>query len=475
MTERIPKGIVFAAIVVGMLGAIWFAYERPGYFVNQSNLAALLFLELILGSIWFYRRAFFPVTIAVFILAGSNLPGVGGWTLARWILLAVGALVGTIIVLKERRFDYGVYHATAVFAVLAALVSAAVSRYSVVSGLKVLSLCLLFIYAATGVRVAVAGRENRFFSGLLLGCEIFVGIVAGFYLFGRGILGNPNSTGAVMGVVAAPVLLWGILLKQHVVSCRRRLIFFAIAMYLTVASQARAGMLAAFIACGLLCLGLRKYALLMQGFVVFAVLVAGGAIAQPDAFSRAISGFTADVVFKGKDPAKGVLGSRTSPWQDTMDSIQEHFWFGTGFGTSDKGADAGTNYSKVETGATSTEHGSSYLAIAAWVGIAGLLPFSLLVGILSAKVVQTLRWMLRTGDPHHGAVPLAIVIVAGLVHAGFEDWLFAPGYHLCVFFWSMAFIFVDQAALLNVSRSSIPVWSRARVIPPQFSSVVAPK
>jgi hypothetical protein len=31
-----------------------------------------------------------------------------------------------------------------------------------------------------------------------------------------------------------------------------------------------------------------------------------------------------------------------------------------------------------------------------------------------------------------------------MIHAAFEDWLFAPGYYLCVFFWSMAFVFVDQ-------------------------------
>jgi hypothetical protein len=34
-------------------------------------------------------------------------------------------------------------------------------------------------------------------------------------------------------------------------------------------------------------------------------------------------------------------------------------------------------------------------------------------------------------------------MAAGLVHAGFEDWLFAVGYYLCVFFWTLAFMFVD--------------------------------
>src|ERR1700722_11727423 len=35
-------------------------------------------------------------------------------------------------------------------------------------------------------------------------------------------------------------------------------------------------------------------------------------------------------------------------------------------------------------------------------------------------------------------------MVTGLVHAGLEDRMFAPGYYLCVFYWRMAFIFVDR-------------------------------
>jgi hypothetical protein len=40
-------------------------------------------------------------------------------------------------------------------------------------------------------------------------------------------------------------------------------------------------------------------------------------------------------------------------------------------------------------------------------------------------------------------VPVAMVLTAGLVHAAFEDWLFAVGYYLSVFFWVLAFAFLD--------------------------------
>ena len=80
-----------------------------------------------------------------------------------------------------------------------------------------------------------------------------------------------------------------------------------------------------------------------------------------------------------------------------------------------------------------------------WVGMLGVIPFFLLVLMLLEKVAVTAAWILKTGNPCHPAVPLATVALAGLFHAGFEDWLFAPGFYLCVFFWSLAFVLVDMA------------------------------
>ena len=96
----------------------------------------------------------------------------------------------------------------------------------------------------------------------------------------------------------------------------------------------------------------------------------------------------------------------------------------------------------------------------------------MLLLVLVRKIVQTLRWMVRTGNPAHPAVPLAIVMVAGLLHAGLEDWLFAPGYYLCVFFWSMAFVFVDQAPSLAVADSRRASFRRARAMRPGLGAVV---
>jgi len=465
----------FALPVAGVAFAVLLGYlalTRPGYFTSLTYVGSLLFLEILLGAVWLYRRAFFPITIVVFLLAGVDLPVGTVWNMLRWMVLGLGALVGCAIVLKERRFSFGMFDIVAFLALLAAGMSAAVSRYSTLSFLKVSSLVLLFIYGATGSRLAVQGRESRFFTGLLTGCQILVGIVAAFYFSGVEMLGNPNSLGAVMGVAAVPVLLWGALLKQSKWAHRSQLLFYGLAMYLTYLSHARAAIAAAILVSLVLCVCLRRFAYLAVGVGLIAIVVAAMAILQPEELSRSVASFNDTIVYKGKDPTSGLLSSRETPWQETMDAIQDHYWFGTGFGTSDKGVDPTENLGKFSSSSlTSREHGSSYLEIFAWVGVVGVLPFVMLLGGLLAKILRTMFWMFKTGNPAHPAVPLAMVMMAGICHAAFEDWLFAPGYYLCIFFWSMSFVFVDSANLLRFSTRSDVDWSRLNTASSDLSVV----
>jgi O-antigen ligase len=403
-------------------------------------------LELLCAAIWMYRQVFLPLTLVAFLFAGTGLAIGGGWTVARWVFLGVGAAVGSVLMLKERGHRFGLFHAIALFATLVALASAAVSRYPELAVLKALSLLLLFAYGASGARLAVAGREQHFFTGLLAGCQIFVGTLAVTYLLGREVMGNPNSLGAVTAVAGAPILLWGALLDESPWVHRRHVAMYAVCMYLVFHSHARAGIGAALITCGLMCLALRKYKLFVQGLGAALILTASIAIVQPAAFSNMIDAFSTSVVYKSHDPAQGFLASRESPWQAALDSINHNFWFGTGFGTTDNGQNATQSIDQFSTGqGVTSENGSSYLAIVEWVGMLGGLPFLVVLLAILGKVFRTVLWMFKTGNPCHPAVPIAMVMVAGLVHAAFEDWLFAPGYYLCVFFWSMAFVLVDVA------------------------------
>jgi O-antigen ligase len=176
-------------------------------------------------------------------------------------------------------------------------------------------------------------------------------------------------------------------------------------------------MAAAFICCVLLCVALRKYRMLVNGMIVIAIVVAGAAILRPEQFSNTVAALTDTVIFKAKGPNEGLLGSRLSPWQAAIDSIRNHFWFGTGFGTSDNGQDATEELGKFSTMvATSAEHGSSYLEILTWVGMVGVLPFVVLIVILLRKVVETVVWMRRHG--HAGwnvaCLPGGLAVRSGL-------------------------------------------------------------
>ncbi len=442
MTDRVQKVAIFAALVFIPLFLAMVSYARPGYFASESYLGIVLIFEFLFAALWMYRRVFFLIVIGAFLLAGVSLPVGGFWTIGRWIFLAVGALAGAVIMLKDRSHRVGGFHALGLFAVLAGLVSAAVCRYTGFSLLKVLSLFLLFMYGTTGVRLAVSGRENRFYSGLLLGVEIFVAAVALFYLGGRPVMGNPNSLGAVMAVVGAPILLWGALLEESPSVHHRRLLLCVLSLYLVFHSQSRSGIVTVLLVCTLMCAALRRYKLLAQGICIMVIILAASTIIDP----QAVPNFVDSILYKGKDPALGVLASRESPWQGAIDSIKKHLWFGSGFGVTDNGEDASAHLNSFETNEyTTRENGSSYLTIVTWVGIVGAVPFVLLIFAVVGKIFRTVLWMLNTGNPCHPAVPLAMVAFAGLVHAGFEDWLFAPGYYLCVFFWSMVFILAQCA------------------------------
>jgi len=332
-----------------------------------------------------------------------------------------------------------------------------------VAFLKAMSLLLLFLYGSSGARLAVIGREASFFSTLILGCELLVYATAiSYFLFQFEVFGNPNSLGAVMGVVASPLLLWGILVSPRPTTRWRRTFAFALALLLLFSSYARAGIAAAIVSCVLLCVALRRYGLLLRGLGLALLLAAFAATAVP-LHQQPSQSLTSVFVYKGRRE-DGILASRRSAWDETVSTIQQQPWFGSGFGTSPTSSEVVQHSGSFESIREATrEHGNSYLAITEWVGFAGDVPFFALVFLIALNVSRALAQIRRTGNVYSFAIPLAGVLAAGLVHAAFEDWLFAPGYYLCVFFWTLAFIMVDvlpATAPVAASRPSAQdVWA----------------
>ncbi len=452
--------ILLAASLVLCLITFGLALFQPAYLGNYFYLGALIFLEVMLVALWGFAKRFFPVLIAVFLWAGIDFPLSEMWTSRRWIVLAIAAAAGFVLYLRSRRYSFSAFHTTALLCVFSAVASALVSSHPKTAVLKALSLFLLFAYAATGARVAVAGREGKFFSGVLFDCEVLVWEAAlSYFVFRHAVFGNPNSLGAIMGVVVLPVLLWGIFISQHPSLYRRRTFAFLVCLMLLLTSYSRAGIAAAIISCGLLCVCLGRYRLLLKGCGLTLATALLVATFFPMLSNQ--SGSLLQFVYKGHQE-NGALASRFSVWDRTLSSIRQRPWFGSGFGT------VATNYDltpartvNFASGAASQEHGNSYLAILEWVGLLGIIPFATLVLIVMVRSAQVLLWLRRSRDPFSPAVPIAVVMIAGLIHAGFEDWLFAVGYYLCIFFWSMAFVLID------VLPQTVPAytWSSPRFAP----------
>jgi O-antigen ligase len=444
MSDRVSAFLFPLLIVISCVCALYVVVLRPVYFSNADGLAGLLFIEILVAAIWNYRARFFPLLLAAFLWAGMVLPLSEAWTTGRWVVLAVGALAGLTVYARGQHYSFGTFHLLALFCVIAAMVSAAVSAYPSLAFLKGTSLLLLFLYASTGARLTAMGRTTVFFSSLVTGCELLVYVsVILYFIFRFEIFGNPNSMGAVMGVVALPLLLWGILVSERPTTQWRRTFAFALALILLFTSYARAGIAAAAVSCFLLCLCLRRYGLLFAGICV-ALLLAALVAAIVPLHQQPSDSVASLFLYKGHQE-DGLLASRRSIWDDTVTAIKSHPWLGSGFGTSPTSSDVVLQPGSVESLREATrEHGNSYLAITEWVGVVGDIPFFALLILIAVNVGRALAQARRSGNAFSPALPLAAVLAAGLIHAAFEDWLFAVGYYLCIFFWSLAFIMIDM-------------------------------
>ena len=433
----------WAALAAVVAVALWAIYSQFQYF-NGTILGAILLVEILGATLWKFDTRFFPFLMIAFVWAGMNVPMQGAWTGGRWLVLASGTIAGLVIWMKKPQSHFRTIHLLAIFCVLAAFVSASVSSYVQMASLKALSLLLLFVYGCSGVRVAVLGRERRFFAALVVTCEIVTfGTAICYFALGQKIWGNPNSLGAAMSIGIFPILLWGWLITEGPLTKARRLVALIICAYLVYFSMARAAMIAMIAVTVVFCFCLRQYRLLVKAIACVMFLVAISGMVAPDSLNQTVSGLTDAILYKGHK-TEGIMGSRKTPWQDSIDSIKEHPLFGTGYGTSPTGEDPGFSFGKYASSAeTVREHGSSYMTIAEWVGILGVAPFALLLLFNLSNMCRVFSLMRSTSDPTYYAIPLALILLAGFVHAGFEDWMFAVGSYPSVYFWCMAFLLDD--------------------------------
>lgn len=445
------SGLQAVVLFAGFILLAFLLLMRPGYLANPAFLGTIVVAQIVIASVCKYKQWFFMILLAAFFWAGMALPLSEAWLEGRWVVLAVGSFAGLAIYLRNRSHKFNIVHLFALFCVLSAIVSASVSTYPQEALLKSLSLFLLFLYGTTGARLASSTLEqSKLFARFLAIAEATVYVTAIAY-FGlrQSIFGNPNSLGAVMGIIVIPILMWGYLAEESIIRKRRFGFELCLAIALLMSSFSRAGIAAALISCLLLCLTARRYRLIVGGVIALVAISVLVVIVVPppvqeseDAHSESIASI---FLYKGK-PQEGILGSRKGPWDATLAVIKQHPWFGSGFGTSM--TDLSANYfdltrARFVDSRMVREHGNSYLAIMEWSGLLGVCPFYLLILATAWQARRALVSVRRTGNIYSPAVPAAAVVVAGFIGATFEDWLFAVGYHVSVFFWAMAFILPD--------------------------------
>src|SRR5215469_1713073 len=171
-------------VLLGLFATVVFAslFYRS-YLANADFLALCILAELVFAALCKFRQVFFLILITGFLWAGCDLPLALTWLHLRWLILGTGAVAGTAIYMRDRSHYFGPFHLVAFFCVLAAAVSAMVSSYSSEALLKSLSLLLLFVYGCSGARLAISTvSPERFFSGLIIGCELLTYITLLCYL-----------------------------------------------------------------------------------------------------------------------------------------------------------------------------------------------------------------------------------------------------------------------------------------------------
>jgi O-antigen ligase len=467
MNDRV-KLLLFPLGLLAFLLLFALVERRPGYFANTTYLGAILALQVAFVGLSYFEEVFFPLLMGCFLWAGSSLPFSEAGNSLRWLFLGVGALGGFIMWIKRPRLrHFGPFHLAAFFCVLSALVSAIVSEAPRTSLLKVSSLFLLFLYTSSGARLAFAGRQHRFMNGLVLACEILVYASAVcYFVLGFEVFGNPNALGAIIGVVAVPILLWAALVAETRGLKQRRFFALALSGGLLYLANSRASTLGAIVVILVFTVVLRRQRLLLQCAFLSLFFVTVMAVVNPTHMDEMVSSFTGRVIFKEGRATPGLFGSRLSPWTETLSVVDRHKWFGVGFGTSELGElrpnrDASSVYTRE---GTTREHGSSYLALAEYMGLLGSVPFLVLLLMLVRVLFHVCRWMRRTGNPYHYCIPFALVAIAGLVHATFEDWLFAVGSYLCVFFWVSVFWLMDLIPEVEPRRSTAVFQGRSGVL-----------
>jgi len=386
-----------------------------------------------------------------FLLAGSSVPARSAFAMARWPVLAMASALGVAIVSRRTRtMAFDGFHLASLFVVGGLVASSVFSVNPTESLLKALGYAGLVIFSATGARLNWLQGEARFARALVLAAELLVCVSAVSYgIFSHSLYGNPNSLGALMGVFAVPVLTWAVLTPQLGPRLRPTLAL-VLAGALLISSVARASWIGVFLAVVLVLISARRYAPLVVGVVLLLTTILGLFFYAPSK----VAFLQSEVIYKENrgESGTGMLQSREGPWQESIQSIRRHPWTGIGFGVTENTA---SFEGKFQSEVGRREHGSSYLAWLEGTGIIGSGILLFWLAHLFANIWRTATLVRRNRSLFYLAVPSAMIALAILAHATFEDSLVAPGYYVTVLFWIMSSCLNDSVSAARETAKEV--------------------
>jgi O-antigen ligase len=454
MMERVWQrpGVRYVVVAVGIAYLFYLAVMRP-YAFGMRNMVLALGLVAVGFLAAGFETYFPPVLLVVFLIAGSNLPLQGTMQTLRWGVLGVaGVLSIAYYARRGQGLPFRQSHLLGAFSVAAAFASALVSYNPTLTLMKSLSLAALLLFGSIGTRLVWYRHPERLALDLSRFGNILVYVTAAcYFVFSFALWGNPNSLGLITGVFCWPICLWRFLLSETFRQRAVRGFALALCALLLLSSSSRAGMLTAAVSSVFLLLGARRARVLIVGAALLSAFLAGAYLLVPERFHET----SERLVYKTGERYNGVLMSRRDPWKQSVESIQAHPWLGSGYGVSEDSADVRADY--LENSAT-RERGSSYLKTLEGTGLAGSLPMIVLLLGLLYDAGRVLARLFLTRDLSPLGIPVACIIVGALVHAFFEDWLVAVGYHMTVVFWLLAMSLTDlvHAPAANADKRFMP-------------------
>lgn len=414
-----------------------------GQMMVLGYLTGVILLALILVG---YEKWCFPLLMMTFFWAGLNVPLNERGQVFRWAVLGLATSVGIIVWLfKGKRLKFGAFHIFTAITVLVFLSSTMGSVNPSMTFLKVSTLALLFSYASIGVRLSYRNKEGVFLKGLKLCCEATVYISAFFYnVLHHPLYGNPNSLGAVMGVVVCPILVWSVVTERTGARIARTGLALALCGVLLYQSFARASFVSAVVSGSIVLLVTYRHRVLWFSAISITAAVMIGFISFSDYWKAPVK----RMMYKGEESE--MFQARRGTWKESIKMSGKNLIFGVGFGTAE-------GFSEGWRGGFSSslnvrERGSSYLSVLEGVGITGCIPFAILLVLLLRRIWLVYHRLRRVRNPADPSLPMIAIVSGGLCHALFEDWLMAVGYYLCVFFWVLVFLLVDREDRLTVFR-----------------------